>query len=110
MPGGVFNALEARTRARPGGAYGYGLDVLLRFRGIKRHPPNGVGGELVAAAIERARALGFRFLDMEVRTAPIVALIRHMGAIPVEQSRFSAARLLQATAGDYRRYCIEVPP
>ncbi len=106
----AFSALEARVRARRGGAYGYGLDVLVRFRGIKRHPPNGVGGELLAAAIEHVGALGFQFLDMEVRTVPITALIRHMGAIPVEQPRFSVARLLQATAGDYRRYCIKVPP
>jgi ribosomal protein S18 acetylase RimI-like enzyme len=105
----VFSWIEARSRARPGGAYIYGIDVLKRFRGQKRFPPHGVGGALIQAAIGRTASLGLAHLDMEVRTAAARALATRMGALPVVAQRLSLTALLMATSGDYTRLSITVP-
>lgn len=106
----VFSRIEARSRPRPGGAYIYGTDVLKRFRGQKRYPPHGVGGEMILAAIGRSAALGLAHLDMEVRTPAARALAMRMGARPVVAPRHSFTGLLMATSGDYTRLSIAIPP
>lgn len=105
----VFSFIEARSRARRGGAYIYGIDVLMRFRGQKRFPPDGVGGALIQAAIARTAELGLAHLDMEVRTAAARALATRKGARPVVAPRLSLTRLLMATSGDYSRLSIAIP-
>ena len=106
----VFAWIEARSRARPGGAYIYGIDVLKRFRGHRQFPPHGIGGALIAAAIARTATLGLSALDMEVRTAAARALATRMGARPVVAPRLSLTGLLMATAADYERLSIAIPP
>lgn len=105
----VFAFIEARSRARRGGAYIYGIDVLKRFRGQKRFPPLGVGGALIQAAIERTASLGLQHLDMEVRTPAARALATRMGARPVVAPRLSLTGLLMATSADYTRLSIAIP-
>ena len=105
----VFSAIEARSRPSPGGAYLYGIDVLEGFRGRARHPPHGVGGELIRAAIGQTARLGLARLDMETRNPAARALMTRMGAEPVVAPRLSLTRLLMATAGDYERLTITIP-
>ncbi|WP_027284980.1 GNAT family N-acetyltransferase [Rubritepida flocculans] len=102
----VFSAIEARSRALPGGAYVYGIDVLEPFRGRARFPPHGVGGALLLAASAWAAARGLDRLEAEVRAPASAALFRRMGARPMTARPFSLGRLLMATAGDYERLCI----
>ncbi|MCX8133921.1 MAG: hypothetical protein N3D18_08145 [Roseococcus sp.] len=104
----VFSAIEARSRALPGGAYVYGIDVLEPFRGRARCPPHGVGGELLLAARAWAAARGLARLEAEVRAPASAALFRRMGARPMTARPFPLGRLLAATAGDYERLCIPV--
>lgn len=106
----VFSAIEARSRPCPGGAYLYGIDVLEAFRGHWRFPPRGVGGELIHAAIQRSAALGLTPLEMETRNPAARALMTRMGARPVVARRLSWTGLLMATAGDYERLGIAIPP
>lgn len=106
---GAFSWIEARSRARPGGAYIYGIDVLKPYRGQKRFPPNGVGGALIAGAVQHTKLLNLLCLDMEVRTAAARALAARMGAVPVVARRFSLTGLLMATSGDYTRLTITIP-
>lgn len=104
----IFSWIEARSRARPGGAYIYGIDVIKQFRGQRQFPPHGVGGALIQAAIERTQSLGLSQLDMEVRTAAARALAIRMGARPVIAPRFSLTGLLMATSADYVRLSIAI--
>ncbi|MEI6160333.1 MAG: hypothetical protein WCP77_10895 [Roseococcus sp.] len=104
----VFAWIEARTRPRRDGGYIYGLDVLKRFRGHKRG--RDVGGALMQAAVAATARLGLSSLDMEIRRPAIRALVTRMGAVPVLAPRLSLTRLLMATAGDYERLSISIPP
>ncbi|UPY37125.1 hypothetical protein [Sediminicoccus sp. KRV36] len=106
----VFSAIEARSRPRPGGAYLYGIDVLKPFRGTKSFSGPGVGGALILAGIEAMTRHEITALDMEVRTPAARALATRMGARPVTVRRFSLERLLIATAADYTRLSIAIPP
>jgi len=113
----VFSWIEARTRPRPGGAYIYGLDVLKPFRGHKPGRQTGgqtggrdVGGALIRAAVAETARLGLTSLDMEIRRPAIRALVTRMGAVPVAVSPLSLTQLLAATAGDYERLTIAIPP
>lgn len=106
----VFGWIEARTRPRPGGNYLYGIDVLQGFRGHRRFPPRGVGGELIRAALRRSAKLGLAPLDMETRNPAALALMTRMGARPLVARRLSLAGLLMATSGDYERLTIAIPP
>lgn len=105
----VFSWIEARTRSGVGGAYFYGIDILQRFRGHKRFPPHGVGGELYLAAIRRCAALGFAHLDGEARNPAARALAHRMGFVAVLQPRSLPERVLMASAGDYTRLSFPIP-
>ncbi|MBX9748612.1 MAG: GNAT family N-acetyltransferase [Roseococcus sp.] len=106
----VFSAIEARSRPRRGGAYLYGIDVLEGFRGRARFPPHGVGGALIDAAIRRSATLGLAPLEMETRNPAARALMTRMGARPVVARPLSWTGLLMATAGEYERLAITIPP
>lgn len=106
----VFSWIEERTRSGVGGAYLYGIDILPRFRGHKRFPPHGVGGELYRAAIRRTAALGFAHLDGEARTPNSRALANRMGFVAIMTPRSLLERLLMATAADYTRLSFTIPP
>jgi len=105
----VFTLIEARSRARAGGAYIYGMDVLKPYRGHKAARGHDVGGALMRAAIAHASALGLLHLDMEVRRATAKALARRMGAVPAVPRPFSLDRFLMAGAGEYERLTIPLP-
>ncbi len=105
----VFSLIEARSRAAPGGAYLYGIDVLEGFRGPSRFPPDGVGGALIRCAMQRANSLGATRLEMETRNPAARALMLRMGARPVTAPVLSWTRLLMASSGDYERLCIALP-
>ena len=105
----TFTMIEARSRARPGGGYIYGMDVLKPYRGHKASRGHDVGGALMCAAIAHASARGLRHLDMEVRRATAKALARRMGAVPVVPRPMSLDRFLMASAGEYERLTISLP-
>jgi hypothetical protein len=103
----VYQAIEARSRPRPGGAYLYGLDVLKPWRGHRRGCD--VGGALIQAAVATAARLGLRTFDGETRRPAARALALRMGAVPVSAPRLSLTGLLIASAGDYQRLTIPIP-
>jgi len=105
----IFTMIEARSRARPGGGYIYGMDVLKPYRGHKASRGHDVGGALMRAAIAHASSLGLRHLDMEVRRSNARALARRMGAIAVVPRPISLDRFLMASAGEYERLTIPLP-
>ena len=105
----IFTMIEARSRARLGGGYIYGMDVLKPYRGHKASRGHDVGGALMRAAMAHASALGLCHLDMEVRRNTARALARRMGAVPVMPRPLSLDRFLMASAGEYERLTIPLP-
>jgi len=101
---GVFSCIEARSRALPGGVYLYGIDTEERFR------RQGVGTALLRAALSATEGLGFARLEWETRAPAMLALTQRVGGQPVLPARGILARLLAATAADYRRFSITVRP
>ena len=99
----VFSAIEARSGPAHRAAYIYGIDVLKPFRGRRHVMPRPVGEALIEAAMQQAAALGFAWLDMEVRTAAARALALRMGAMPSAPS--GLARIWR---GDYIRLTIDL--